>query len=353
MQKIKEFKEIKNNSLTWLKKNMFNTPINSAISFIVLYIIFKVLEFLFSYFVANAVFVRDAARCRAIGGFCYPFLKEKSRFILFGFYPQEAIWRPLLGMLQLVLILNFFKDPKKFKFHYLGYIFISFIVYFFLLRGGWFLSHVTNDKWGGLPLTILLSFVGISVAYPLGIGLALARRSKLVILKKMSTIYIELMRGVPLISVLFMSSVLFPLFMPDDVNFDKLLRAQIAIIMFVSAYMAEVVRGGLAAIDQGQYEASHSLGLSYFQSMFYIIIPQALRVVIPPSVNTAIGMFKDTSLVLIISLFDLLNTAKSSVRDPQWLGFSIEAYVFIGIIYYIFCSQLSKYSRRLEIELKN
>ena len=225
-----------------------------------------------------------------------------------------------------------------------------FILFFWFMRGGFGLEVVTNDKWGGLPLTLMLATIGIIFSYPLGIVLALLRRSNLKILKTLSVLYIELIRGVPLISVLFMSSVMFPLFLPEGVNFDKLLRAQIAIILFVSAYMAEVIRGGLASIPKGQYEAAHTLGLSYFDTMRLIIVPQAIRVVIPPTVNTAIGMFKDTSLVLIIALFDLLNTTKTALRDPEWLGFSLEAYVFVGIIYFVFCYSMSKYSRGLEAQ---
>lgn len=337
----------------WLKNNLFNTPTNSVISIFVLALLSKLFTFVLSYFLLDATFVGNASACREAGGFCYPFLAEKARFIVFGFYPSESVFRPLLGMLQLFLVFYFVRDPKKFKPRYFFYILLSICFYLFLLRGGLFLTYIPNDKWSGLPLTILLATIGILVSYPIGIMLALARRSNLVILKNLAVVYIELIRGVPLISILFMSSVLFPLFLPSGMNFDKLLRAQIAIIMFVSAYMAEVVRGGLAAVEKGQYEAADSLGLNYFQTMYYIIIPQALRIVIPPSVNTAIGMFKDTSLVLIISLFDLLNTAKASLRDPNWLGFSIEAYVFIGVIYYIFCAIMSKYAKKLEQEFKN
>lgn len=336
----------------WLKRNLLNSPTNSIISFFALALFAKFFIFLANYFIIGATWSGDAAACRQLGGFCYPFLYEKSRFILFGFYPSEAIWRPIVGMLQLFFVLYLVKDPKKFKSKYLFYILISFLFYFYLLRGGLFLEYIPNDKWSGLPLTILLSFLGIMISYPIGIMLALARRSNLVLLKNLAVLYIEVIRGVPLISILFMSSVLFPLLLPSGANFDKLLRAQIAIIMFVSAYMAEVVRGGLAAIEKGQYEAADSLGLNYFQTMYYIIVPQALRIVIPPSVNTAIGMFKDTSLVLIISLFDLLNTAKASMKDANWLGFSVEAYVFIGVIYYVFCSVMAKYSKKLELEFK-
>ena len=278
------------------------------------------------------------------------FIKEKFPFIIYGFYPRELIWRPTLAMILLLSSFFYVKEPKRWNKYSLWILSSGFFLFFFLMRGGLFLEVVTNDKWGGLPLTLMLSSIGIIFSYPFGIMLALARRGNLKILKTLSITYIEMIRGVPLISILFMSSVMFPLFLPEGITIDKLLRAQVAIILFVSAYMAEVIRGGLESIDKGQYEASNSLGLSYFQTMRFIIIPQAIRVVIPPTVNTAIGMFKDTSLVLIIALFDLLNTTKSSLKDSDWLGFSVEAYVFVAIIYYVFCYAMSKYANRLEEE---
>ena len=334
----------------WLKKNLFNTPFNSVVSVFILSMCLKVLGGLIDWTLLSAVFSGDAKTCREAGGFCYPFIKEKFPFIIYGFYPRELIWRPTLAMIVLIGSFIYVKEPKRWSKNSLWILLSAFFLFFFLMRGGLFLEVVTNDKWGGLPLTLMLSSIGIIFSYPFGIMLALARRSELKILKTLSISYIEMIRGVPLISILFMSSVMFPLFLPEGITIDKLLRAQVAIIMFVSAYMAEVIRGGLESIESGQYEAASSLGLSYFQTMRFIIIPQAIRVVIPPTVNTAIGMFKDTSLVLIIALFDLLNTTKSSLKDSEWLGFSVEAYVFVAIIYYVFCYAMSKYSSRLENE---
>jgi general L-amino acid transport system permease protein len=189
------------------------------------------------------------------------------------------------------------------------------------------------------------------LAFPLAILLALGRRSQMPVIKSMCVVYIELIRGVPLISLLFMASVMFPLFLPEGVSIDKLLRAQIAIIMFAGAYLAEVVRGGLQALPKGQYEAADALGLSYWQATTMIVLPQALRLVIPPMVNTFIGLFKDTSLVLIIGLLDILNAAKVAIADPQWRGFGPEAYFGVSLIYFIFCFAMSKYSQRIEVEL--
>ncbi|MGQ9372212.1 amino acid ABC transporter permease, partial [Azospirillum sp. ST 5-10] len=214
-----------------------------------------------------------------------------------------------------------------------------------LMWGGVFgLSYVENAYWGGLPLTLILSVIGLAVAFPVSILLALGRRSDLPAVKAVCVAYIELIRGVPLISLLFMASVMFPLFLPTGVNIDKLLRAQIAFILFAAAYMAEAIRGGLQAIPKGQYEAADSLGLGYWQKMGKIILPQALAISIPPLVNTFISSFKDTSLVIIIGLYDLLGTAKAALTDPAWRGYYREAYLFIGLIYWCFCFFMSKYS---------
>jgi general L-amino acid transport system permease protein len=218
-----------------------------------------------------------------------------------------------------------------------------------LMWGGVFgLSYVENGRWGGLILTLILASFGMAFAFPLSIVLALGRRSRLPVLRAACVAYIELIRGVPLISVLFMASVMLPLFLPSGLTIDKLLRAQLALILFAAAYLAEVVRGGLQAIPHHQYEAAEALGLSYAQRTLYVILPQALRVSIPPLVNTFIGLFKDTSLVLIIGLFDLLSTIKVSLQDPAWAGFGIEAYLFASAVYFVFCYAMSRYSRSLE-----
>ena len=220
-----------------------------------------------------------------------------------------------------------------------------------LMWGGVFgLSFVPQDRCGGLPVTLVLATFGLALGFPLGSLVALGRRSGLPAIKSLSVLYVELIRGVPLVSLLFMASVMFPLFMPDGVNIGKLRRAQIAIILFAGAYLAEVVRGGLRAVPKGQYEGAGALGLSYWKKTSLIVLPQALRHVIPPLVNTFIAFFKDTSLVLIIGIFDLLTTAKTAIADPAWQGFSIEVYIVVGLIYFAFCFAMSRYSQRLEAE---
>ncbi len=196
-----------------------------------------------------------------------------------------------------------------------------------LMKGGILgLAPVESTQWGGLPLTFLLAVFGLTAAYPLGVLLALGRRSKMPAIKMLSIIYIEMIRGVPLISLLFMSAVIFPLFLPEGITINKILRAQVAIIMFTAAYIAEVVRGGLQGIARGQYEAAESLGLNYVQTMRLIILPQALKIVIPPSVSILISAFKDTSLVVIIGLYDILKTTQTTLANPNWMGFSTEAF---------------------------
>jgi len=212
------------------------------------------------------------------------------------------------------------------------------------------LTYVETELWNGLPLTLILAIVGMALAFPLAILLALGRRSQLPAIRAICVAYIELVRGVPLITVLFMASVMLPLFLPTGVTIDKLLRAQVAFILFSAAYLAEVIRGGLQAIPKGQHEAADALGLSYWQRTRLIVLPQALAMVIPPLVNTFIGTFKDTSLVIIIGLFDLLGTTNAALTDANWRGFYLEAYVFTAAIYFCFCFFMSRYSQMLERE---
>jgi general L-amino acid transport system permease protein len=210
------------------------------------------------------------------------------------------------------------------------------------------LAYVENERWGGLILTLLLTTFGLAFAFPLAILLALARRSDMPVLRGMAVGFIELVRGVPLISLLFMASVMLPLFLPPGLSIDKLLRAQIALILFAAAYLAEVVRGGLQAIPKSQYEMADALGLTYWQRTLHVVLPQALRIAVPPLVSTFIGFFKNTSLVVIIGLFDLLAAIKVSLNDPAWTGFGVEAYLFAAVVYFVFCYAMSLYSRTLE-----
>ena len=297
----------------------------------------------------HAVWQPDSNACRAAQGACWGFIAEKHRFILFGTYPYEQHWRPALASLFLVLLwlLSAWRIFWKWWLVLLWLAGLSVIG--ILMWGGVLgLPYVENERWGGLILTLLLSTFGIAFAFPLSILLALGRRSDMPVIQALCVGFIELVRGVPLISILFMASVMLPLFLPAGVSIDKLLRAQLALILFAAAYLAEVVRGGLQAIPKHQYETAAALGLGYWEQMSYIILPQALRIAVPPLVNTFIGFFKDTSLVLIIGLFDLLSTIKVSLNDPAWTGFGVEAYLFAAALYFVFCFAMSQYSRQLE-----
>jgi general L-amino acid transport system permease protein len=291
----------------------------------------------------------DPKACRAAKGACWGLISEKHRFILFGTYPYEQHWRP--GVASLILIgLWVFSAIRRFWRWWLSLVWVFGLSTIGILMWGGVLGlpYVENERWGGLILTLLLSSFGVAIAFPLAILLALGRRSDMPAIRALSVGYIELIRGVPLISLLFMASVMLPLFLPSGVTIDKLVRAQIAMILFAAAYLAENVRGGLQAIPQGQYDAAHALALPFWRRTYLIILPQALRIAVPPIVNSIIAFFKDTSLVVIIGLFDLLSTVKISLIEPAWNGFGVEAYVFASLVYFVFCFAMSRYSRSFE-----
>lgn len=341
----------------WARVNLFNTWFNTALTLVLAYLIIRFSVWVISWGLLNAVWTvegGDSRACRAIRGegACWALIGEKFRFIMFGVYPYEEQWRPALAVVLFIALYGV-SAMRRFWNRNLIWIWAAGLTVIGVLMWGGVLGmpYVPNERWGGLPITLILSTFGIALAFPLSILLALGRRSDMPAIQVICVTYIELIRGVPLITLLFMASAMFPLFLPEGISIDKLLRAQVAIIMFAAAYLAEVIRGGLQAIPKGQYEAADALGLSYWQKTGLIIVPQALRLVIPPLVNTFIGMFKDTSLVMIIAIFDLLNTAKTAVIDPNWAGFGIEAYIFVAIIYFIFCFAMSKYSQDLEADL--
>jgi general L-amino acid transport system permease protein len=340
--------------LRWLRANLFSSLTNGIISVVLLALLAKALFSLVQWGIANAVWstpANDSSACRAVKGLgaCWAIIPEKYRFILFGTYPFDEQWRPALAVL-LFVALFYLSTRRAFWRRELVYLWAGALALTGVLMWGGVLglSFVSQDRWGGLPVTLILATSGLAFGFPLGILVALGRRSKLPAIRSLCVLYVELIRGVPLVSLLFMASVMFPLFMPGGFNIDKLLRAQIAIILFAGAYLAEVVRGGLQAVPRGQYEAADALGLSYWRKQRLIILPQAIRHVIPPLVNTFIAFFKDTSLVLIIGIFDLLTTAKTAIIDPAWQQFSVEVYIFVAAIYFAFCFAMSRYSRSLE-----
>ncbi len=340
-------------AVQWVKANLFNGVFNSILTLVTLFFLYKIIPPFARWAFIDSLWFSSAEQCRAGDGACWSIIPANIRFIIFGFYPHELHWRPFVAMIMLVGLLFYSKNRDHWS-QSLGYIWIAGLLTMgILMRGGLFgLTPVESDQWGGLPLTLMLSFFGMFAAYPLGVLLALGRRSKMPAVKTICILYIELIRGVPLISLLFMSAVLFPLFFPEGLTVNKIIRAQAAIIMFTAAYIAEVVRGGLQAITRGQYEAAESLGLNYVQKMRLIILPQALKIVIPPTVGILISAFKDTSLVVIIALYDVLKTTRSVLANPSWMGFSPEAYLFVALIYFVCCFSMSNYSRRLEKELQ-
>ena len=343
-------------ALRWLRANLFSSISSSVVTLVLLVLLVEALVSFVRWGILDAVWTvpgSDSSACRAARGLgaCWAVIGEKFRFILFGTYPFDQQWRPALAIL--VFIALFYLSTRRSLWRReLIYLWAAALIAIGVLMWGGVLGlpFVSQERWGGLPVTLILATFGLAFGFPLGILVALGRRSKLPAIRSLCVLYVELIRGVPLISLLFMASVMFPLFMPDGFNIDKLLRAQIAIVLFAGAYLAEVVRGGLQAVPRGQHEAADAIGLSYWQKNALIVLPQAIRHVIPPLVNTFIAFFKDTSLVLIIGIFDLLTTAKTAVIDPAWQQFSVEVYIFVAIIYFAFCFAMSRYSRHLEAQ---
>ena len=340
----------------WLRTNLFQSYANSILTLLTAYILYLYIPPMIEWLFIDAVWSGENREpCDAEGsGACWAFIDSRFSQFMYGFYPQELYWRPnAAGVLLILLMIPLFIESFAKKWLLGAFILIvyPFIAYVLIHGGSFGLEVVGTNKWGGLMLTLLLSGVGIVASLPIGIVLALGRRSEMPIVKSVCVVYIEFWRGVPLITVLFMSSVMLPLFFSEGMDFDKLLRAMIGIIMFQSAYMAEVVRGGLQAIPKGQYEAAEALGLSFWKSMGLIILPQALKLVIPGIVNTFIALFKDTTLVLIIGLFDLLAIIQQANSDSSWLGFDTEGYIFAALVFWIFCFGMSRYSIALEEKL--
>jgi general L-amino acid transport system permease protein len=347
----------------WAKANLFGTWWSTAVTLLLGYVILRVAASFFIWAVVNAVWtvpyspkgMPDTTICQNAKGFgaCWAIIPDKYRLILLGRYPYDQQWRPAICVL-LFIGLYCVSAMRRFWRKELALIWIGTLVAVGVLMWGGILGLplVTEDQWGGLPITLILATLGLACAFPLAVVVALGRRStSLPAVKMLCVVYVELIRGVPLVAVLFMASVMFPLFMPAGINIDKLLRAQVAFILFTGAYLAEVVRGGLQSLPKGQGEAADALGLSYWKKTAFIILPQALRLVIPPLVNTFIGSFKDSSLVLIIGLFDLLTMGTVALSDPPWQSFSTEVYLVLAVIYFVFCFAMSKYSRGLEREL--
>jgi general L-amino acid transport system permease protein len=308
---------------------------------------------LFNWAIADAVLNGGYEACHAAHRACWAVVKEKFRFMLFGRYPQEEHWRALLCTTMLLgLILA--SCTRAFWKPWLPALWVGVLVlYFALMRGGIAgLRYVETDLWSGLPLTILLASLSMVMAFPIAMLVALGRRSSMPAIRSLCTVYVELIRGVPLISVLFMASFMFPLLMPQGFNIDVLIRVLAGITLFAAAYMAEVIRGGLQAIPKGQIEAAATLGLSYWQTQRMVVLPQALATVVPGLMNNFISTFKDTSLVAIVSLYELTGAMGMAMNsDADWRAFRIEGYLFIALIYFVFCFSMSRYSQWFESQV--
>ena len=351
----------------WLRKNLFASVTDSIMTIVALVVLLYYLPGVLNWLFLSAVWtgsdrtaclttVQGGALPEGWSGACWAYVGDRFVQFMFGSYPRDLLWRPLLVVALFVALLIPFlmpKAPRKGLNAILLLVALPVFAYFVLLGGVFGLRHVETSLWGGLMVTLIISFVGIVVSLPFGILLALGRRSQMPILRTVCITFIELIRGVPLITVLFMASVLLPLFLTPGTHFDKFLRALVGVSIFASAYMAEVIRGGLQAIPKGQYEAADALGLGYFHKMTFIILPQAIKLVIPGIVNTFIGMFKDTSLVTIISMYDLLGIVKASFGDSGWQTpvTPLTGLIFAGFVFWIFCFGMSRYSAFIERRL--
>ncbi len=345
--------------ISWLKDNLFSSSSNILLTIVALYIIYLIVPPMISWIILDANFNMSSTneQCGRDGA-CWAFIGQNINQLIYGFYPEEERWRVNLTFLLIPLIIFAIKLLKTSK--YKNHVIISSIVLypvvaFYLLTGGFGLEIVTTDKWGGLMLTLVIATVGIVASFPIGVLFALGRQSNLRIIRFISVLYIEFIRGVPLLTILFFASVILPLFFTSGIDMDKLLRALIGITLFQAAYIAEVVRGGLQAIPKGQYEAADALGLSYWQKINLIILPQALKISIPNITGSFISLFKDTTLVLIIGLFDVLETARVAAQqataEVNWLGREPEGYVFVALIIWIILYWMSRYSTHLEHKL--
>jgi general L-amino acid transport system permease protein len=337
---------------------LFDSVPNAVVSLALLWLLLRAALGLWDWAVIRANFdATTAEACARTGGACWAFLADRWRLILFGPYPYSEQWRPALALVAFVALIAATAAPalwrSRARLRALAAAWALCVPLLGALMWGGVagLPYVPSRLWGGLPLTVMLATVGVALAFTLAVLLALGRVSDMPLIRALCTLYIEFFRGVPLIALLFLAAILFPYLVPPEWTMDTLLRAQLAFALFFAAYMAEAIRGGLQAIPRGQYLAADSLGMGYWQARRRIILPQALRTVVPSLVNIFIAAFKDTSLVVVISMLDLLGAANASTAEAKWWGLYIEPYLFIAAIYLAFCSAMSAYSRGLERRL--
>ena len=337
-----------------LNKNINSSNFNAFLTLLILFIIIKAISPLMNWLILEANFVGSSKDDCTGNGACWVFIKVWFNRLMYGLYPDVEQWRVNSAFILLFALVGVaFFVPQKIKKYFI--IFLLFVYPFIgikLLSGGSFgLVYVETAAWGGLSLTFIISAFAILFCFPIGVFLALGRRSSLPAIRYVSIGFIELWRGVPLITVLFMAAVMFPMFLPDGTFIDKLIRVLIAITLFEAAYMAEVVRGGLQALPKGQYEAAKSLGMGYWRMNVLIILPQALKLVIPGIANTLLALVKDTPLIFVVGLMELAGMIGLAKTNPKWLGMAMEGYVFAGLVFWIICYAMSRYSQNLEKKL--
>ncbi len=339
----------------WVRENLIATPTDVVLTLVSLYLLYLIVPPLVDWmFLDSVVNAGSRDECRELGsGACWAVVAVRFDQFIYGFYPEELRWRvDLSALLLAVALVPVLFDKAPYRNYWMIFTLVYPVIAFFLLWGGLGLEPVESAKFGGFMLTVVIGVTGIAASLPLGILLALGRRSDLLVLKVICICFIEFIRGVPLITLLFVASTLLNYFLPPGTYFDLLLRVLIMVTLFSAAYLAEVIRGGLQAIPKGQTEAAQALGLSYWKNMGLIILPQALKISIPGIVNTFIGLYKDTTLVVIIGLLDPLGLSQSVLADSKWQGLSTEIYIFIAIFFFISCFAMSRYSIYLERKLE-
>ena len=345
--------------LDLINKNINTNHFNAILTLLIIFTIIKSTPPILSWFIIDANISGDTKEACTGSGACWTYIKIWLRRFVYGMYPNDLQWRINISFILLIALafVGYFATEKLKKFLTLYYVviypIIAFILIYYLISGGSFgLMWVETGAWGGLSLTFIVSFFCLIFCFPVGMFLALGRRSSLPTLRYVSVGFIEFWRGVPLITVLFMSSVMFPMFLPEDFFMDKLVRVIIAISLFEAAYVAEVIRGGLQALPRGQYDAAKSLGMGYWKMHIFVILPQALKLVIPGIANTFLALVKDTPLIFVVGLLELVGMLNLAKTNPKWLGFAMEGYVFAAIIFWIICYAMSRYSQNLELKYK-
>jgi general L-amino acid transport system permease protein len=335
-------------------KSVNSTTFNAVLTLLIVFIFFKYTPPLLDWLIFSADFAGSAKEDCTSDGACWVFVKVWFKRFMYGMYPNPEQWRINAAFLILFALVGaaFFVSQKYKKYIILFMLFIYPIIGIKLISGGIFgLKWIETGAWGGLSLTLIVSAFALILCFPIGMFLALGRRSELPVIKYSSIGFIEIWRGVPLITVLFMSAVMFPMFLPDGTYMDKLMRVIIAITLFEAAYMAEVIRGGLQALPRGQYDAAKSLGMGYWKMHLFVILPQALKLVIPGIANTFLALVKDTPLIFVVGLLELAGMIGLAKTNPKWLGMAIEGYVFAGLVFWVICYAMSRYSQRLEKRL--